>query len=117
AAGVLGPVLVNYIRQYQLDHGVARQEAYNITMYILAGLLAVGFICNWLIKPVDPKYHMTPEQLAETAPAEAAPRVSDAAATAPAGSGVLVPLAWAAVWIPILWGVWVTLEKAVILFR
>jgi len=30
---------------------------------------------------------------------------------------VLVPLAWAAVWIPILWGVWVTLEKAVILFR
>jgi len=119
AAGVLGPVLVNYIRQYQLDHGVPRQSAYNITMYILAGLLAVGFICNWLIKPVDPKYHMTPEQLAETAPAGPAPSAAaDAGASAPAGgAGVLVPLAWAAVWIPILWGVWVTLEKAVILFR
>lgn len=34
--GVLGPVLINYIREYQLDHGVPKVEAYSITMYVLA---------------------------------------------------------------------------------
>ena len=38
-AGVLGPVLVNYIREYQISHGVPAAEAYNVTMYMLAGLL------------------------------------------------------------------------------
>ena len=37
-AGVLGPVLVNYIRDYQLDHGIARAQVYSVTMFILAGL-------------------------------------------------------------------------------
>ena len=43
---MLGPVLVNYIRQYQIDSGVPKAEAYNVTMYIMAGLLVVGFIAN-----------------------------------------------------------------------
>ena len=37
AAGVFGPVLVNYIREYQIDHGVAKAHAYNVTMWIMAG--------------------------------------------------------------------------------
>ena len=118
-AGVLGPVLVNYIREYQLDQGVPRALVYNITMYILAGLLAGGFLCNWLIKPVDPKHHMTPEQLRE--PAKGAPLMASAAEHAQhAGTTArpgLVTAAWLAVWIPIGWGVWVTLERAVALFR
>ena len=43
---MFGPVLVNYIRQYQIDHGVPKAQAYNITMYIMAGLLVIGFICQ-----------------------------------------------------------------------
>lgn len=58
AAGIFGPVLVNYIRQYQIEHGVAQAASYEVTMYIMAGLLVVGFICNMLIRPVDPKHHM-----------------------------------------------------------
>lgn len=58
-AGVLGPVLVNYIRQYQIDSGVAKADAYTVTMYIMAGLLAVGFALNMMMKPVDAKFHMT----------------------------------------------------------
>ena len=46
-AGVLGPVLVNYIRQFQIDHGVPKAQAYSITMYIMCGLLLVGFLCNF----------------------------------------------------------------------
>ena len=52
-AGVFGPVLVNYIRQYQIDSGVPKAQAYNTTMYIMAGLLVVGFFCNLFIKAVD----------------------------------------------------------------
>lgn len=33
------------------------------------------------------------------------------------GSWILVALAWLAVGIPLLWGIWTTLEKAVVLFR
>ena len=61
AAGVLGPVLVNYIREAQINSGVSAANAYNVTMFIMAGLLVIGFICNLLVKPVDPKYHMASE--------------------------------------------------------
>jgi MFS family permease len=56
-AGVLGPVLVNYIRDYQVAQGVAKADAYNVTMYLMAVLLAVGFVSNWFMKPVDTKLH------------------------------------------------------------
>ncbi|SFU21649.1 OFA family MFS transporter [Mesorhizobium sp. YR577] len=58
AAGVLGPVLVNYIREYNVVHGVPNAQAYNTTMYIMAALLVIGFICNWFIKAVDPRFHV-----------------------------------------------------------
>ncbi len=61
AAGVFGPVLVNYIRQYQIDHGVPKADAYNITMYIMAGLLVIGFLCNLMIKAVHARFHMKPD--------------------------------------------------------
>jgi MFS family permease len=121
AAGVLGPVLVTYIRDYQLDHGIPRAQVYSVTMFILAALLAAGLVCNWLVKPVDPKHYMTPEQLAATAPkqasgapAGAAPAAADREGDA---AGWLIALAWLAVWIPLGWGVWVTLQKAVLLFK
>ncbi|MFN3345915.1 MAG: MFS transporter, partial [Chloroherpetonaceae bacterium] len=60
-AAVLGPVLVNYIREYQINNGVPKAEAYNITMYIMAGLLVVGFICNYFVKEVDAKFHHVEE--------------------------------------------------------
>jgi MFS family permease len=60
-AGVAGPVLVNYIREYQIEHGIAKAQAYSTTMYIMAGLLVVGFIANWLVGPVDPRRHFRPE--------------------------------------------------------
>jgi MFS family permease len=50
AAGVAGPVLVNYIRENQIAHGVARADAYTVTMYIMAGLLLVGLVCNSLVR-------------------------------------------------------------------
>ena len=116
-AGILGPVLVNYIREFQLDHGVARAQAYNITMYILAGLLAVGFFCNWLVRPVDPKHHMKAEEAIALAATQGGTAPSMEASDVVAVNPVTVALAWLAVWIPIGVGVGVTLQKAAALFR
>ncbi|PLC50047.1 MFS transporter [Pollutimonas subterranea] len=59
AAGVFGPVLVNYIRQYQVDQGVPPAQAYTVTMYLMAALLIVGFVCNWMVRPVATRHHMS----------------------------------------------------------
>ncbi|HEX4496971.1 MAG TPA: OFA family MFS transporter [Thermoanaerobaculia bacterium] len=56
-AGVLGPVLINYIREYRIAQGVPKAEAYSVTMYVMAGLLVIGFIANLMVKPVDPKFY------------------------------------------------------------
>ena len=51
-AGVLGPVLLNYIRQYQIGRGVPPAQAYNVVMYLMTGLLAIGLLCNLAVRPV-----------------------------------------------------------------
>jgi MFS family permease len=56
-AGVLGPVMVNYIRQYEIDHGVAHADAYTVTMRLMAALLAIGLLCNLAVREVDARHH------------------------------------------------------------
>jgi len=56
-AAVLGPQLVNYISTYQKQQGVPSAEAYNSTMYLMAGLLLAGLVCNLLVRPVDERHH------------------------------------------------------------
>lgn len=63
-AGILGPVLVNYIREYQIARGVPNAQAYNTTMYILAAMLVLGLVCNLAVRPVQEKWFMSEEELA-----------------------------------------------------
>jgi MFS family permease len=61
-AGVAGPVIVNYMREYQIKQlHTPPADAYNLTMNVMAGLLVVGLICNACVKPVDAKF-MNKEQ-------------------------------------------------------
>src|SRR5579884_2931407 len=60
-AGIFGPVLVNYIRQYNVTHGVEKAQAYNVTMYVMAVLLVIGFICNAFVRAVNSRHHMKEE--------------------------------------------------------
>jgi MFS family permease len=121
AAGIFGPVIVNYLREYQLAHGVARADAYNITMYILSALLIIGFIANWLVRPVSEELHMSKEEVAEEkkiADDTHEHFVSDVSAIAHEVShSWRIALAWAAVSIPMAWGMWITLQKALLLFK
>jgi len=66
-AGIFGPVLVNYIRQYNVTHGVAKAQAYNTTMYVMAVLLVIGFFCNLAVRAVNKRHHMTAQQEAQAA--------------------------------------------------
>jgi hypothetical protein len=74
--GIFGPVLVNYIREYNVSHGVAAAQAYNVTMYVMAGLLVVGFLCNLFVRSVDKRFYMRAVQ--GEAKVEAAPVFSGA---------------------------------------
>lgn len=121
AAGILGPVVVNYIREHQLARGLPPDQAYNVTMYILAAFLLVGLICNLLVRPLPERYFMSDAELTtERAKAHERAAAADASrdnTTAGGGSMVLAMLAWLAVGLPLAWGIWTTLAKALPLLR
>jgi hypothetical protein len=117
---VLGPVLVNYIREFQIGRGVRPSDAYTFTMYVLVGLLAIGLVCNFAVRPVS-------EDLFTARGPETAPREPLAIAGAPARVAVadvtvapthwgLVAAAWALVGVPLAWGVFKTLTLAAQMF-
>lgn len=123
AAGVLGPILISYIREYQIAQGVPKAQAYDVTMYVLAGLVAVGVLCNLLVRPIADRHFMTEDELADE---KRLARERDVNASSGRGSvaiatgGVnpaVTTFAWAAVGIPLLIGMWITLQKAAVLFQ
>jgi MFS family permease len=107
-AGILGPVLVNYLREYQLAKGIPQQEVYSMILYILAALLIVGYFCNYLVKPVNIKW---------TRPAVQEGFVLKKAVAVGTSFSIVVILAWASVLIPLLWGVYQTLVKVAVFFH
>jgi MFS family permease len=114
-AGIIGPVVVNYIREAEIAAGVQRAYVYDVTLYILAGFLVVGLLCNWAVRPLDQKWFMSEAEVAALQPPalEHSPmHAAESAATVDAK----VALAWLAVGIPLAWGVWVTLKSAFMLF-
>jgi MFS family permease len=118
-AGIIGPVVVNYIREFQLAAGVSRDHLYDTTMYILCAMLIGGLICNYLIKPVDPKWNMSAEEVARLQAASAKSAAGVQSGSFGIGTGgldVKAALFWAFVGIPLAWGVWKTLESAVKIF-
>jgi MFS family permease len=117
-AGIIGPVVVNYIREFQLSAGVSRDHLYDSTMYILCSMLIVGLICNFLIKPVDPKWYMSQEDVAKLQAASAAGgSASGSFGIGKGGFDWQAAVFWAFVGIPLAWGTWITLQSAVKIFQ
>jgi MFS family permease len=116
-AGVAGPMIIAGLRQTQLAAGVPKNLVYDNTLYIMAGLLLVGLVCNALVRPVNPKHYMSDEELArERALQHEDVSASDAATAARGSFGMLGVLAWAAVGVPFLIGLSIALQKAAALF-
>lgn len=119
-AGILGPVIVNYMHDVRLEAGMPFDQIYSSIFFVLAGMLVVGFIANLLVRPVDVKYAMSEQELAEVR--RVAHEKAAAVAQAKGDSHkethpIIATLAWTLVGIPICYGVWNTLQKAWVLFH
>jgi MFS family permease len=116
-AGIIGPVVVNYIREIQLAAGVPREQLYNTTMYILCGMLIIGLICNALVRPVNAKWFMSQEEVAKLqAERSAVAIVAGSHGIGKGGLDLQAAVFWAFVGIPLGWGVWKTLVSAAKIF-
>ena len=118
-AGILGPVLVNYIREFQLQRGVPSESAYTVTLYLLAGLLFLGFVSNLLVRPVNEQHMMDEEELRKERGHhhDREPETPLVESVKPSAlSWAAVAAGWALVGIPLLWGILKTVEKAAGLF-
>ncbi|HEV2287046.1 MAG TPA: OFA family MFS transporter [Steroidobacteraceae bacterium] len=117
-AGIVGPALIAKLREAQLAAGIPKNLVYDRTLYIMVGLLFIGLVCNLLVRPVDPKHYMSDEQLARERALQQERRdaVAGAPVAASAGAGSLVAVAWLAVGIPFLIGLYIALAKAAGLF-
>lgn len=52
-AAVIGPQLLNHLRAYQIEVlGLPPAQAYSLTMYLMAGLLIIGLLCNLSVRPL-----------------------------------------------------------------
>jgi MFS family permease len=119
-AGIVGPVIVNYLHDTRKAVGIPPSQLYEQIFYVLAALLVVGFLANLLIRPVSERRFMKDEDVAALQ-AKTVRATDVAGGSFGIGRGaVLRPgalLAWAMVGIPLGWGVWITLQKAIVLFQ
>jgi MFS family permease len=121
-AGILGPVIVNYMRDYQLSLGLPHEQVYNQTMMILAGLLMIGLMCNLMIRPLADKWFMTADELTvekrharELIAEEEVHFIDENGQGEDAGKPThpaMVVVAWVMVLLPLSWGVYKTLVNA-----
>jgi MFS family permease len=63
AAGIAGPLIVNGLADHETSVGKSGSDLYTISLFIMVGVLVVGFIANLMIKPVDERFH-EPERTA-----------------------------------------------------
>jgi MFS family permease len=117
-AGIVGPVVVNYIREFEIAAGVPRDHLYDVTLYILAAMLAAGLVCNFAVRPLAPRWFMKPEEVAALqADAAGAAQARGSYGIGKGGLDAKAALFWALVAIPIAFGVWVTLKNALAIFH
>jgi MFS family permease len=65
AAGVAGPLIVNVITESQRENGLEGAAAYRASLLVMVALLAVGFVANLLMRPVDEKHHASDDVLGQ----------------------------------------------------
>jgi MFS family permease len=117
-AGIIGPVVVNYLHDTRKAEGVPPNLIYEQIFYVLAGMLVIGFLANLFIRPAAEKRYMSEAEVEALYGKETGPQ---ALAAQGIGRGAFIRpgvlLAWAIVCAPLAWGIWITLQKSIILFQ
>lgn len=120
-AGILGPVVVNYMHDMRLEAKVPFDQIYGPIFYVLAAMLVIGFIANMLVRPVADRFFMSDAELAVEKQLAHEKTLASAVGGSAADGGtshpVLAVLAWVAVGGPLAYGIWVTLQKTAVLFH
>ena len=120
-AGILGPVVVNYMHDMRLEAKVPFNQIYGPIFYVLAAMLVVGFIANMLVRPVADRFFMSDAELAVEKQLAHEKSLASAVGGSAADGGnsnpVIAVLAWVAVGGPLAYGIWVTLQKSAVLFH
>ena len=115
AAGVAGPLIINMVVERQASRGNEGPELYQLSLYIMCVLLAVGLVANFLVKPVDRKWFEAPHTVQAKVEADrAAAAGADAGASAKASRAhtavaIVLALVIAAL---LVYGLWETAVKA-----
>ena len=110
-AGIVGPVIVNFMHDSRKAAGVPPDQIYHPIFYVLAGLLVAGFVCNLLIRPLHKKWFMKPEEVEALQTRTARDRAMHAVEirapedTRP-GIRLLQPIGMALIAVAIVW--WIT---------
>ncbi len=111
-AGVVGPLLVANMRDGRIAAGIPRDQLYQPIFWVLAAMLVAGFVANLFVRPVAAKFHLAAEAVPDAIETAAGDTLVAAEKISP-----VVVLAWLAVGLPILWGIYMTLSKALILLK
>ena len=119
--GVLGPVLVNYLRFWLVERGDKGVGVYAPTMFLMAGLPIIALLCNLAVRPVAARF-----QSAAAPPDAAGSHPADPASNRPAEilrhhaaplPAMRLACYWLVVGILLAWGIWKTLMKLPVLFE
>jgi MFS family permease len=121
-AALVGPSIVNGMFDYYST--VSRATAYNLTFYLMAGLLFIGLLASVLVRPANPKHHMTtpipkakppPDALLNGANGETEEAVENSVAPGKLQL-VLLVITWCLVATPLVWAIIRTIQKCIPLF-
>ncbi len=119
-AGILGPVLVNYLHDSRLAQGISHAHVYDSIFYVLVGMLVIGLIANASIRPVAPKWHMSDAQVAQVLAerqSATSPPTPESLRIGRGGFSLGALLAWLGVGLPLAWGTYKTLQNALKLLQ
>ena len=112
AAGVIGPLIVNGFLDAEGKPGTLTAAAYRAPLLTMAGVLAVGFVANLLVRPVADRFH---EQGEVTSPVAAGIDPGEATSNALPGRSRVVA-SWGLIALLLTYGVVQTLITASKLF-
>ena len=117
AAGVAGPLIINGFLDAQGEPGQLNAGDYRPALLTMVVILAIGFVANLLVTPVDSRFHepkkTEPVHAAEASSTGVDDQGHDVVVSA---SRPLLVVSWALVSIPLIYGVYETVVKAAKLF-
>ena len=113
AAGVVGPLIINGFLDARGEPGQLVADDYRPALLTMVGILAVGFVANLLIRPVDSRFHEENKPVTATEGQSGRAAVHDVAVDR---AGPLLVVAWLVVSIPLAYGIYETVVKAANLF-